>query len=94
MTDIAGMLQSLLSRHESEVVEFKEAKSGYDFGKLGRYFSALSNEANLLGKPHAWLVFGVRDKGHAVVGSQFRPSRKDLDSLKGEVAAKTVSGHL
>jgi hypothetical protein len=32
---------------ENEVVEFKEAKNGYDFNKLGKYFSALSNEANL-----------------------------------------------
>lgn len=31
---------------ENEVVEFKEAKNTYDFIKLGKYFSALSNEAN------------------------------------------------
>ena len=35
---------------ETECVEFKEAKQNYDFGKLGKYFSALSNEANLKGK--------------------------------------------
>lgn len=27
---------------ENEIVEFKEAKNGYDFTKLGKYFSALS----------------------------------------------------
>ncbi len=32
---------------EDECVEFKEAKQNYDFEKLGQYFSALSNEANL-----------------------------------------------
>jgi hypothetical protein len=32
---------------ENEIVEFKEAKPGYDFNKIGKYFSALSNEANL-----------------------------------------------
>ncbi|MBK8052275.1 MAG: hypothetical protein IPK35_03055 [Saprospiraceae bacterium] len=32
---------------ETEVVEFKEAKNRYDKDKLGQYFSALSNEANL-----------------------------------------------
>ncbi len=89
--DLSHQLSSLLAFHESEVVEFKEARSGYDFGKIGRYFSALSNEANLQGKPHAWLVFGVKDKGHGVVGSQFRPQRKDLDSLKGEIAARTTN---
>ena len=32
---------------EDECVEFKEAKQDYSFEKLGQYFSALSNEANL-----------------------------------------------
>ena len=76
---------------ETEVVEFKEAKNTYDFTKLGRYFSALSNEANLKGKPHAWLVFGIENKHHKIVNSQFRPKRKDLDSLKGEIANKTTN---
>jgi ATP-dependent DNA helicase RecG len=76
---------------ENEIVEFKEAKTGYDFTKLGKYFSALSNEANLKGKPYAWLVLGVENKKHGIVGSQFRPLRKDLDSLKSEIANKTTN---
>ena len=76
---------------ENEIVEFKEAKSSYDFTKLGKYFSALSNEANLMGKSYGWLVFGVENKKHSVVGSQFRPQRKDLDSLKSEIANKTTN---
>ncbi|MBI2471206.1 MAG: putative DNA binding domain-containing protein, partial [Planctomycetes bacterium] len=76
---------------ETEVFEFKEAKNNYDFNKLGKYFSALSNEANLKGRPHAWLIFGIKDKGRTIVGSQFRQNRKDLDSLKGELANKTTN---
>lgn len=76
---------------ETEVFEFKEAKETYTFIKLGKYFSALSNEANLKGKPHAWLIFGIKDKGRTVVGSRFRQNRKDLDSLKGEIANKTTN---
>ena len=76
---------------ETEVFEFKEAKNVYDFNKLGKYFSALSNEANLKGKQHAWLIFGIKDKGRTVVGSRFRQNRKDLDSLKGEIANKTTN---
>ena len=76
---------------ENEIMEFKEAKIGYDFNKLGKYFSALSNEANLKGRQYAWLVFGVENKKHAIVGSQFRPQRKDLDSLKSEIANKTTN---
>jgi len=76
---------------ETEVVEFKEAKKTYDFNRLGKYFSALCNEANLKNVDFAWLIFGIKDKGHTVVGSQFRPYRPDLDSLKGEIANKATN---
>ncbi|WP_126245896.1 RNA-binding domain-containing protein [Chitinophaga rhizosphaerae] len=88
---ILATLCSLTS--ETEVVEFKEAKGNYDFTKLGKYFSALSNEANLKGMPYAWLVFGIENSAHKIVGSQFRPNRKDLDNLKAEVAAK-ITGNI
>jgi ATP-dependent DNA helicase RecG len=76
---------------ENEVFEFKEANRSYDFEKIGRYFSALSNEANLKGQSFAWLVFGIKDKGQTVVGSKFRANRADLDNLKGEIANKTTN---
>ena len=40
------ILEMLMERWEFEIVEFKEAKGGYDTDKIGRYFSAISNEAN------------------------------------------------
>lgn len=89
LKQILENLRSLTA--ENEVVEFKEAKNGYDFTKLGKYFSALSNEANLKGKSYAWLVFGIENRHHHIVNSNFRPQRKDLDSLKGEVANKTTN---
>jgi ATP-dependent DNA helicase RecG len=75
---------------ETEIIEFKEAKESYDFGKIGKYFSALSNEANLKGKSCAWLIFGVENTKHRIVGSNYRPSRKALDSLKKEIGDKTT----
>lgn len=90
--DLNNILNSLLSLDaETEIVEFKEAKENFDFRKLGRYFSALSNEANLKRKKCAWLVFGVENKKHIIVGTNYRSQRKDLDSLKGEVANKTTN---
>jgi len=74
---------------ETEIVEFKEAKDSYSFDKIGKYFSALSNEANMKGKSCAWLIFGVNNK-HTIVGSRYRTNRKDLDSLKKEIADKTT----
>lgn len=76
---------------ETEVVEFKEAKENLHFDSIGKYFSALSNEANLKGQPHAWLIFGIENKKHGIVGSRYRSNRKDLDSLKGEIANKTTN---
>jgi len=75
---------------ETETVEFKEAKNTYDFTKLGKYFSALANEANLNNRPDAWFVMGVKNN-HTVVGTAFRPNRKDLDNIKGEIANKTIN---
>lgn len=86
-----SQLENLLGHDgENEVVEFKEAKNNYDFNKLGKYFSALSNEANLKRVKQAWLVLGVKDN-QTVVGTQFRSSSKELQSLKKEVADKTTN---
>ena len=85
----ASLIALLAMPVENETVEFKEAKNGYDFSKLGKYFSALCNEANLKRQPSACLVFGVNDR-RQVVGSNFRPLRKDLVSLKEEIANKTT----
>src|SRR5207244_4384736 len=75
---------------ETEWIEFKEAKNNYDFDDLGRYFSALSNEANLKDQPAGWLVFGVTDKPpRQVVGSNYRLHRPGLDNLKKEIAQHT-----
>jgi len=82
-----GVLRALSS--ENEVVEFKEAKNGYDFRKLAKYVSALANEANLKSKRESWLVFGIKDKGHTLVGSQYRLHEADLMSLKKEIADAT-----
>ncbi|MCK6614350.1 MAG: putative DNA binding domain-containing protein [Ignavibacteriaceae bacterium] len=86
-------LKELLSLPgETEVVEFKEAKNSYDFSKLGKYFSALCNEANLLDKTSAWLIFGVENSKREIVGTKYRQdNRPYLDSLKGEIANKTTN---
>lgn len=74
---------------ENEVVEFKEAKNDFDFRKLGRYFSALSNEANLKKVKSGWLIFGVENEKHEIIGTLYRSERRSLDHLKGEIANKT-----
>ena len=55
----------LITYSENEVVEFKEAKTNYSFNDIGKYFSALGNEANWRGHREAWLLFGVDNKGRS-----------------------------
>lgn len=83
------MLEQLIVTWENEVVEFKQAGNDYDTNKIGEYFSALSNEANLRGAERAWLVFGINDKTRAVVGTNYRPESEHLHSLKSQIAQST-----
>ena len=71
---------------ENEWLEFKQARQDFHFDELGKYFSALSNEANLKGQSSAWLVFGIDDQTHAIVGTQYRTQPGALESLKREIA--------
>lgn len=52
------IFHSLTDHAENEIVEFKKAERNFDTDDLGKYFSALSNEANLRGVDFAWLVMG------------------------------------
>ena len=56
---------------ESETVEFK--KNNFDKEGIGERISALSNSANLHDKKKAYLVFGVEDNVHNIVGTAFKP---------------------
>lgn len=81
------VLNKLLSLNtENEVVEFKEAKNQYNKDKLGRYFSALGNEANLKEKEHAWLLFGIKND-KTVVGTRINDSQ--INEYKAEMANHT-----
>lgn len=77
---------------ENEIVEFKKAQNGFDTQKLGEYFSALSNEANLGQEEFAWLLFGIHDKTHTILDSSYKPTRSSLDALKREIAEGTNCG--
>ena len=77
----------LINEFESEVVEFKEAKTNYSFNEIGKYFSALSNEANIRGFQEAWLVFGISNR-YTYSGTEFR-KHGGLQNLKKELVNGT-----
>lgn len=58
--------------NETEWVEFKHNNA--DPEMIGEYISALSNSAALVGKQSAYVVWGVDDATHDVIGTQFKPS--------------------
>ena len=67
---------------ETEWVEFK--RNIQEPEHIGEYISALSNSAALKGKPHAYMVWGVSDDEHAIVGTTFNPftQKKGNEPLK------------
>ena len=82
-------LFSLIENWEEEVIEFKEATNSYKLSDIGKYFSAISNEANLHAVQYGWLVFGVRNKDKQIVGSDYRDTQ-GLRTLKHEIASGTT----
>lgn len=58
--------------YETEWVEFKENNNR----ELGQYLSALSNSACLHDQPYGYLIFGIDDQSHRVVGTQFDLNKK------------------
>ena len=83
------LLHELIIRWEGEVVEFKQADNDYKTSEIGKYFSALANEANLRGAESGWLVFGVNNKSRTVVGTNYRPDTGQLNGLKHQMAQGT-----
>lgn len=87
---LRSKITEMIRIFETEAVEFKEAKSSYSFNDIGKYFSALSNEANLRSLREAWLIFGVTNQKE-IRGTSYRQDKQggSLQSLKKEIAAST-----
>ena len=90
-----GYLQSLLRElcalpQETEWVEFKQSND--DAPMIGEYISALANAAALLGKQYGYLLWGIDDASHAVIGTAFKPSatRYKQQELESWLLQKTT----
>ena len=87
--ELENILTQLIDNWEDEIVEFKQAGVDYSSHEIGKYFSALANEANLRGYEKSWLVFGVNNKTRAIVGSNYRSDPERLQSTKMQIAENT-----
>ncbi len=91
LRDKLDELRSLKS--ESEIVEFKgSVNDNFSTHDIGKYFSALSNEANLVNADCAWLILGIEDKSRSVVGTTYREDKTRLNSLKKQIADHVDGG--
>ncbi|MDE0508266.1 MAG: putative DNA binding domain-containing protein [Gammaproteobacteria bacterium] len=61
---------------ETAWAEFKQNVS--EPSVIGKRISALANSARLAERENAYMVWGVRDSDHAVVGTNFRPDAKKV----------------
>ncbi|MDR2599995.1 MAG: putative DNA binding domain-containing protein [Oscillospiraceae bacterium] len=84
-------LQSLvreLTKLPSET-EWVEFKCNYqDPQMIGEYISALSNSATLVGKPKGYLIWGINNETHNIVGTGFnyRKAKKGNENLENWLA--------
>lgn len=61
---------------ENEWTEFKV--SNYNPQIIGEYLSALSNSACLENKEYAYLVFGIENETHNLIGTSFQPTEEKV----------------
>lgn len=95
LSEMPSLILRLIGDVETEVVEYKAAKQNYDFEDIGKYFSALSNEANLRGTECGWLLFGITND-RKINGTAYRKEASmpsvGLRRLKREIAKFTNEG--
>jgi len=63
---------------EKEWFEFKSNDATPS--KLGQNISAIANIIALLGRPYGYVVWGVHDKNHTIIGTSFNPDSKKVKS--------------
>ncbi|MGO1567930.1 MAG: ATP-binding protein [Brachybacterium sp.] len=82
------LIEGLLATWQDEVLECKRAENSYDTKKLGKHFSALSNEAALRRHGRAGMILSIDDCSRGVVGTRAidRPA-------KGRVLKQGVAEH-
>lgn len=71
-----SQFQNLVKRlaslpRESEWLELKHNNAAPE--EIGKYISALSNAAALLGMHSAYILWGIEDASHKILGTTFRP---------------------
>lgn len=87
--ELKSILNELLKNDENECVELKSAANDFDIDKLGKYFSAIGNEATLKSKQYGWIIFGIDDKTHTYTNTNYR-NDNNFNSVKKQISDNTT----
>jgi ATP-dependent DNA helicase RecG len=80
---LQNLLKSLRALpREEEWVEFKV--NNFNPEEIGEYISALSNVARLMSKDGGYLVWGIDDVSHEIVGTSFKPREEKFGNQEIE----------
>lgn len=80
--DLIALVDKLRLNNKTET-EWLEFKSNYlSVENIAKDISALSNGATLLGRPFAYLIFGIDDSTHDVIGTayNYRKEKRETKS--------------
>lgn len=70
MKNLEDVVRNLVQyKNEKEWFEFKA--NWFNLDEIGEYISALSSSAALEGEKYGYLIWGVDDKSHEIVGTEF-----------------------
>lgn len=87
--DYLSLVKSLIAEKEGPCLEFKVNNQDPDM--IGKDISALSNSALLEGMEGSFMIWGVDDKTHSIVGTDFYPY---LAKKGGENLINWLTGNL
>lgn len=72
LIDLVHQLTAL--PHETEWIEFKHNQANLQ--EIGEYISALSNACALHGKAWGYILWGIEDVTHNIIGTTFQPRKQ------------------
>lgn len=83
-TENIPALVKRLCAHARETEWFEFKSSDADPKKLGQNISAIANAAAISGKSNGYIIWGIQDEDHRIIGTTFKPDlkrvqRDDLD---------------
>jgi len=94
-SELHELLKNLLNRTDEETwFEFKTnvamQKASLTPEGIGEYISALANGACINNKDYGYLILGVEDKTHLIVGTNFKPRQFKMGNQDFELWLRTL----